>query len=65
MKSPEVFWERVCNAETRADFPQLFGPSRTVKPAAGSMTVWTCDMKLSNSIRLIMLKNGYTYRTES
>ena len=46
-------WQRICSAVTIADFPQLFGPTNTVRPAAGSMTVCSCDMKLISSIRLI------------
>jgi hypothetical protein len=30
--------------DTTADLPQLFGPTRTVSPAAGSITVRACDM---------------------
>ena len=30
------------------------GPISTVSPAAGSITVWSCDMKLLSSMRVIM-----------
>ena len=43
-----------CSAATTALFPQLFGPTSTVSPAAGSMTVCSCDMKLVSSMRVIM-----------
>jgi hypothetical protein len=34
----------VFNASTTADFPQLFGPTNRVTPAAGSITVLEWDM---------------------
>ena len=54
MKSPAIFEHNVCNADTTADLPQLFGPINTVSPRAGSISVRECDMKFSNTIRRII-----------
>ena len=45
------------HAATIALLPQLFGPTSTVSPAAGSITVWACDMKFVNSMRFNTAKS--------
>src|SRR5947209_20330740 len=45
---------RTISASTTADFPQLLGPTSTVKPSAGSMTVSLWAMKLWSAMRRIV-----------